>query len=62
MPHVLAQDLRNAVLQAAIQGKLSKQLKDDSSVDQLLIDIEKQKNSLINKKRNEEREATFFNN
>ena len=50
MPHVLAQDLRNAVLQAAMQGKLSKQLKDDSSVDQLLIDIEKQKNSLINKK------------
>lgn len=31
MPHVLSQDLRNAVLQAAIQGKLTKQLSTDSN-------------------------------
>lgn len=33
---VLAQDLRNAVLQAAMQGKLTKQLDSDSSVDEML--------------------------
>ena len=32
----LAEDLKKAVLQAAMQGKLTKQLKTDSSVDELL--------------------------
>ena len=36
---VLAKDLRDAVLQAAFQGKLTKQLDTDSSVDELLKSI-----------------------
>lgn len=36
MAHVLAKDLRDAVLQAAIQGKLTKQLKDDTPVEEIL--------------------------
>ena len=47
MPHVLAQDLRNAVLQAALQGKLSEQLCTDSNVDELFQNIKAEKNSLI---------------
>lgn len=50
MAYVLAQDLRNAVLQAAIQGKLTQHLSTDSSVTQLLMDIEEQKKVLIQKK------------
>ena len=38
---VLAQDLRNAVLQAALQGKLTEQLDTDSKVLDLLQNIEK---------------------
>lgn len=33
MPHVLAQDLRNAVLQAAMQGKLTEQLDSDTQIE-----------------------------
>lgn len=50
MPHVLAQDLRNAVLQAAIQGRLTEQLKSDSSVQRLLKNIKDEKNLLIKEK------------
>lgn len=49
MAHVLAKDLRDAVLQAAIQGKLTKQLKDDTSVEEILKSIEEQKRTLIKK-------------
>ena len=41
---ILAQDLRDAVLQAALQGKLTEQLDTDSSVDNRLININKNKN------------------
>lgn len=51
MPHVLAQDLRNAVLQAAIQGKLTNHLSTDGSVEQLLSKIEFEKKQLIKEKR-----------
>lgn len=44
---VLAQDLRNAVLQAALQGKLTEQLDSDSSVDIILQNIEKKNNTII---------------
>ena len=37
---VLAQDLRDAVLQAALQGKLTKQLKSDSFVELQSVDNE----------------------
>lgn len=40
---VLAEDLRQAVIQQAIQGKLTRQLQTDSSVDALLKEIEQQK-------------------
>ena len=40
---VLAQDLRDAVLQAALQGKLTEQLEADSSVDVLLQDVKAKK-------------------
>ena len=39
MPHVLAQDLRNAVLQAAIQGRLTEQLSTDSDPNALFSNI-----------------------
>ena len=43
----LAEDLKKAVLQAAMQGKLTRQLKTDSSVDDLLQKIAKEKARLI---------------
>ena len=46
---VLAQDLRDAVLQAALQGKLTKQLETDSSVDELLIKIKENKTDIDKK-------------
>ena len=49
MAHVLAKELRDAVLQAAIQGKLTKQLKDDTPVEEILKSIEEQKRTLIKK-------------
>lgn len=48
---VLTQDLRNTVLQAAIQGKLTEQLSTDSSVDELLDKIKKEKKQLIKDKK-----------
>ena len=48
---ILAQDLRDAVLQAAIQGKLTQQLESDSSVDELLEKIRIQKELLIKEKK-----------
>lgn len=47
---VLAQDLRDAVLQAALQGKLTKQFETDSSVDELLDKIKKKKIELMRKR------------
>ena len=44
---VLAQDLRDAVLQAAISGKLTEQLDSDSSVEELLSKIKAEKEQLI---------------
>ena len=44
---VLADDLRQSVLQAALQGKLTEQLETDSDVDELLINIQKEKEKLI---------------
>jgi type I restriction enzyme S subunit len=43
---VLAQDLRNAVLQAALQGKLTEQLESDSKVSDLLKSVENCRESL----------------
>ena len=43
----LAEDLKKAVLQAAMQGKLTKQLKSDTSVDELLKKIADEKAKLI---------------
>lgn len=43
----LAEDLKKAVLQAAMQGKLTKQLESDSSVDELLEKIAEEKAKLI---------------
>ena len=43
----LAEDLKKAVLQAAMQGKLTKQLETDSSVDELLKKIADEKAKLI---------------
>ena len=47
MVHVLADNLRQAVLQAAMQGKLTKQLKTDTSVQFTLSNIQKEKEQLI---------------
>ena len=47
---VLAEDLRQAVLQAALQGNLTEQLETDSDVDEMLINIQKEKKLLFNKK------------
>lgn len=44
-------DIKNALLQAAIQGKLTEQLESDSSVDDLLEVIRKEKEELIAQKK-----------
>ncbi len=44
---VLAEDLRQAVLQAALQGKLTEQLETDGDVDEMLKNIQKEKARLI---------------
>lgn len=48
---VLAENLRQAVLQAALQGKLTKQLETDSDVDEMLINIQAEKKKLIAEKK-----------
>lgn len=45
------EDMKNAILQAAMQGKLTEQLDSDSSVDELLMNIEQEKNELIKQKK-----------
>lgn len=47
---VLAQDLRNAVLQAAMQGKLTKQLNTDSDVNIFISEIKEEKEKQIKEK------------
>lgn len=47
MSHVLAKDLRDAVLQAAMEGNLTERLPSDSSVLDLISAIAKEKESLI---------------
>lgn len=54
----LAEDLKKAVLQAAMQGKLTKQLESDSSVDELLKKIADEKAKLVIRKN--AREDKFF--
>lgn len=44
---ILAEDLRQAVLQAALQGKLTEQLATDSDVDEMLVNIQTEKEKLI---------------
>ncbi len=44
-------DMKDALLQAAMQGKLTEQLESDSSVDELLISIQKEKEELITQKK-----------
>lgn len=51
MAHVLAKDLRDAVLQAAIQGKLTEQLETDTSVAETLKEIAKEKAQLVKQKK-----------
>lgn len=48
---VLAEDLRQAVLQAALQGKLAEQLDTDSNVDEMLISIQEEKERFIAEKK-----------
>lgn len=43
-------DMKAALLQAAMQGKLTEQLREDGNVDELLLAIEKERNELIAKK------------
>lgn len=47
---ILADDLRKAVLQAAIQGKLTQRMTSDSDVDELLKKIHTEKQLLVEKK------------
>lgn len=44
-------DMRGAILQAAMQGKLTEQLEGDSPIDYLMANIEKQRDELIKSKR-----------
>lgn len=58
---ILAEDLRQAVLQAALQGKLTEQLETDSDVDEMLIIIQKEKKNLFNEKKvREEKEIPIL--
>lgn len=54
---VLAEDLRQAVLQAALQGKLTEQLETDSDVDEMLVSIQEEKKLLLDKKNAREEKA-----
>lgn len=47
MAHVLAKDLRDAVLQAAVQGRLSKTLSSDTPVYQTIENFKYEKNQLL---------------
>ena len=47
---VLAEDLRQAVLQAALQGKLTEQLDTDSDVDEFILQIKRAKKDLVGAK------------
>ena len=44
-------DMKDALLQAAMQGKLTEQLESDSSVDELLVVIQREKEELIAQKK-----------
>lgn len=55
---ILADDLRKAVLQAALQGKLTQQLADDSNVDELLKQIKEEK-ELLAERKNARRDKDF---
>lgn len=57
----LAEDLKKAVLQAAMQGKLTEQLKSDSSVDELLKNIGEEKAKLIEEGKIKKRKASRRN-
>lgn len=48
---LLADDLKKAVLQYAVQGKLTMQLSSDSSVDDLINKVKKEKEDIQNKKK-----------
>lgn len=45
------EDMKNALLQAAMQGKLTEQLENDSSVDEMLDTIKEEKKQLIKEKK-----------
>lgn len=51
MAHVLAKELREAVLQAAMSGKLTEQLSTDTPVEETLKQIAKEKERLIKEKK-----------
>ena len=51
MAHVLAKDLRDAVLQAAIQGKLTKHYDTDTNVNETLKQVSREKKRLIMSKK-----------
>ena len=46
-----SEDLKNAVLQIALQGKLTKQLESDSSVEELIKKIQQEKEILVERKK-----------
>lgn len=48
---VLAEDLRKAVLQYAVEGKLTKRLSTDSDVDELIVKIKEEKTELEKRKK-----------
>lgn len=54
---VLAEDLRQAVLQAALQGKLTEQLETDSNVDEILKSIQEEKKRLVADKKSKKETA-----
>lgn len=57
----LAKDLRQAIIQEAIQGKLTKQLKKDSNVDNLLEEIKQEKDKfMIANERKKEPELALY--
>ena len=51
MAHVLAKDLREAVLQTAIQGRLTEHLESDTPIEVTLKEINEEKKRLIRDKK-----------
>lgn len=55
----ISEELRRAVLQAAIQGKLTQQLPEDGNAETLLSQIKEKKRKTNKREKNQKRKGVF---